>query len=414
MSNHGGWQSGGVAGNGSSKVQDLLDLDDPQIALLRDCVALVAKEYVQRAQVVPDFRLVPPAEEFRIEIHSSWASVNSHNDWNARHIHPRMDLSGVFYVSTERAGLLALEDPRPQATPWMAPGLSSLHSGEVVHISPEPGLFVLFPSWVPHSVMPSHSAKPRIGISFNIKIHPRSAAKVCHLPPMHRATLPHQLVHGSTKAPMLSPPVWGIAPELGSELHLMYATPFLTHIVPPEVVSTLLDVVLEMQRAQESDALLKGQPGADAIWTSGDIMTSRHAPTIARSVQVLEMLGQEFVTTLLRQGASKIQLSRSLATMRGHVHRKGGMRAPARARQEPGMSLCGVLGLSGARGQQGAVRLPAPLLTTMVWQDRWLSLGAGETVLFPSWQVIYMHPNAEPAKRVWLEFCMYTEVSSGM
>ncbi|MSP94749.1 MAG: hypothetical protein EXR00_05715 [Alphaproteobacteria bacterium] len=75
--------------------------------------------------------------------------------------------SGETNVSAEGTAL-HLFDPNPARANLFLPALSN--SG--VLIKPEPGLMILFPSYVPHSVPPHQGDGARISIAFNVRKEP--------------------------------------------------------------------------------------------------------------------------------------------------------------------------------------------------------------------------------------------------
>lgn len=102
---------------------------------------------------------------------NGWANISKAGDHNMVHIHPESMWSGVYYLSctdpvSDRplAGNLELRDPRAGCS--MVPALGSPF-GRVLHIKPEVGLLVLFPSWLPHGVHPVAGAGERVSIAFN-------------------------------------------------------------------------------------------------------------------------------------------------------------------------------------------------------------------------------------------------------
>jgi uncharacterized protein (TIGR02466 family) len=105
---------------------------------------------------------------------SAWANVNQAGHSNNMHTHPGATWSGVYYVdhgeesSGAEAAALHLSDPCPPRTNIFFPELLSA----TVRIRPEPGLMVLFPSYVPHAVPPHRGARPRISIAFNVRKEP--------------------------------------------------------------------------------------------------------------------------------------------------------------------------------------------------------------------------------------------------
>lgn len=103
----------------------------------------------------------------------SWISIKRPNEEHIRHTHPNSAISGVFYfgeVSTETPGITfhkplnySLENQislrrNNSITPYNA---------EEFHIQTYPGLLIIFPSWLQHSVPKNNSDKNRYSLAFN-------------------------------------------------------------------------------------------------------------------------------------------------------------------------------------------------------------------------------------------------------
>lgn len=101
----------------------------------------------------------------------AWANVNRAGDFNRVHNHSGATWSGTYYVDAGEDGAgspLQLFDPcQGRATTFFPTGLP-----QGVHVFPEPGLMVLFPSYVPHMVYPHRGERPRISIAFNLRKEP--------------------------------------------------------------------------------------------------------------------------------------------------------------------------------------------------------------------------------------------------
>jgi hypothetical protein len=82
---------------------------------------------------------------------NAWANVNRRGDFNQMHTHPGATWSGVYYVDHGQADpdpegtAIRLSDPNPARTNIFFPELSASD----VQFKPEPGLMILFPSYVP-------------------------------------------------------------------------------------------------------------------------------------------------------------------------------------------------------------------------------------------------------------------------
>ena len=105
----------------------------------------------------------------------AWANVSRVADFNKTHTHPGATWSGTYYVDAgdskgvdDESTLLQLFDPCQGRTATFFPGL--LRPSIFVH--PVPGLMILFPSYVPHTVFSHRGDRPRISIAFNLRKEP--------------------------------------------------------------------------------------------------------------------------------------------------------------------------------------------------------------------------------------------------
>lgn len=105
-----------------------------------------------------------------MEITSCWANINTKGGTTKPHTHPNNYLGGVYYVDTpEGSGSIEFEDPRiqPKLISPRFKGPTAENSGHVT-VDVEPGMLLLFPAWLVHSVKPNPSDQMRISISFNL------------------------------------------------------------------------------------------------------------------------------------------------------------------------------------------------------------------------------------------------------
>ncbi len=107
-----------------------------------------------------------------VKITSMWAIINEKGAWNQKHHHSNSDISAAYYVNAyDNCGDIVFYDPRP-ARVYKYPISTKPNNlnATVNSIKPEPGLLVLFPSYLEHSVNPNMSNKKRIVISFNLSL----------------------------------------------------------------------------------------------------------------------------------------------------------------------------------------------------------------------------------------------------
>lgn len=104
----------------------------------------------------------------------AWANVNRDGDFNRVHTHPGSTWSGTYYVDPGDPPASAPQGtPLHLLDPCEGRGMSFLAAAPpYVEVKPEPGLMVLFPSYLPHMVFPHRGGRPRISIAFNLRKEP--------------------------------------------------------------------------------------------------------------------------------------------------------------------------------------------------------------------------------------------------
>jgi uncharacterized protein (TIGR02466 family) len=107
-----------------------------------------------------------------VKIKSMWAIINEKEAWNQKHHHSNSDISAAYYVDAhDNCGDIVFYDPRPaRVYKHPIPIKPNNLNATVNSIKPEPGLLVLFPSYLEHSVNPNMSDKKRIVVSFNLSL----------------------------------------------------------------------------------------------------------------------------------------------------------------------------------------------------------------------------------------------------
>jgi uncharacterized protein (TIGR02466 family) len=110
-----------------------------------------------------------------------WANINDSGHSNQTHWHPGSYLSAVYYVdngyqgspSQDLGGELVFVDPRMPYVRMRTPDLyhrsaDGSTAGQETWLRPAPGLLVMFPSWLGHSVRPYLGTGRRISIAINL------------------------------------------------------------------------------------------------------------------------------------------------------------------------------------------------------------------------------------------------------
>lgn len=162
----------GDAGIGKSVVggwhsqEDVMGWPEPEIGQLRDFMVEAV-----RALNVPTSG---QAEESGTATISAWANVLRSGGYHRMHTHPGCVWSGVYYIDTgtpdpahPTSGRLELYDPRTGVE--MMP-MAGSPFGQPFLVDPQPGMMVVFPSWLRHMVHPFVGEGERVTIAWNMLI----------------------------------------------------------------------------------------------------------------------------------------------------------------------------------------------------------------------------------------------------
>ena len=120
-------------------------------------------------------------ERFQPKINNMWFSNNKGGDFNQVHIHGGCFIAGTFYIKVpkmkngdgeiifyrnhfEEHFLASVTGQYDNYTPL---------SGVTARYPPKANRLIMFPSYVPHGVLPSGSTEDRISLSFNIRVEER-------------------------------------------------------------------------------------------------------------------------------------------------------------------------------------------------------------------------------------------------
>lgn len=149
---------------------NLLEADEPSVNWLRQSI---------NGCVIGYFRKIGLAYDLDWTL-QAWPSVNRFGDYHDYHNHPRSYLSGTYYVKvpTGMEKLKLRRDVRPGCITFYDPrysvNMSSIKGDPYVDpeytVRPEPGMLLMWPSFINHFVHPNLSKQVRLSISFNINL----------------------------------------------------------------------------------------------------------------------------------------------------------------------------------------------------------------------------------------------------
>ena len=110
----------------------------------------------------------------KVKCSGMWAIINKKGNFNTEHIHPNSNLSGAYYVKAPKnCGKFKVVNPHSISRDKFPPRENPNELNRLVaEHEIEEGDLLIFPSYLPHSVLPNQSDDDRIVISFNIFVSP--------------------------------------------------------------------------------------------------------------------------------------------------------------------------------------------------------------------------------------------------
>jgi hypothetical protein len=138
--------------HGSQTQRSLLDYPDPEIRALFKAIDAPARAHIAAI-----------GEKDGYEVAGAWSVRLNRLGYHEDHVHPEGWLSSAFYIrlpeSAGREGLIKFGEPGTPTSPALEPG----------HwIRPEPGMLVLFPSYMWHGTAPFSSDGTRLTCAFDL------------------------------------------------------------------------------------------------------------------------------------------------------------------------------------------------------------------------------------------------------
>tara|TARA_B110000503_G_scaffold89598_1_gene135639 strand:- start:12181 stop:12774 length:594 start_codon:yes stop_codon:yes gene_type:complete len=155
VSNNGGWQSKDFKAGTYKEMNDFVD-------------AVISMS----AQCIHDYGYYE--NSYKFEMLNMWFNVNSVGNSNQIHTHAGSFISGVYYVSanSSHSNLIFYKNLNEDFIVTSA-GDVERHtsiSGATCRYPAKTGRLILFPSNLPHGVLPEQSSEERISLAFNLRM----------------------------------------------------------------------------------------------------------------------------------------------------------------------------------------------------------------------------------------------------
>jgi tetratricopeptide (TPR) repeat protein len=152
---------------GGSQTERNLPTDNPLIAEFFAMLDEPIRDYIERLTELDSRH--PTARRRRADgayrISGSWSVQLQPGGFHVNHVHPAGWLSSAYYVELPQA---AGVDPRAGWLAFGEPGIALQGLGAEHFVRPEPGLLVLFPSYLWHGTVPFTQGGRRLTAAFDV------------------------------------------------------------------------------------------------------------------------------------------------------------------------------------------------------------------------------------------------------
>ena len=124
----------------------------------------------------------PAGMNVSVEIHESWCHITRDGGYHDMHAHPNSSWSAIYYLDT---GDMA-DDPKngvnrfynPHHSMYLDAGTAWVTGSTSIDFQAQPGMLIVFPSWVNHSATTYRGKKDRIVIALNCRITQANMSQV--------------------------------------------------------------------------------------------------------------------------------------------------------------------------------------------------------------------------------------------
>jgi hypothetical protein len=144
-----------------------LDIDVAWLVKWLESVCIAYMEIINQQSLAEDLKYCKPV------ITSVWTVQQYAGDYQEMHSHPAGNISGNIYVTSPE-----FEDKKPSDGQLLfrlpqTRDVSKFIMADTWKYDPEPGTYVIFPSYIPHTVYPWKGIGPRTVVSFDAKLIPK-------------------------------------------------------------------------------------------------------------------------------------------------------------------------------------------------------------------------------------------------
>lgn len=149
---------------------DFLQIDDPSVGAL---AGWISQSFAQAAAHANQLAWAA-GRSTRVDIHESWCHITRDGGFHDMHAHPDSSWSAIYYldVGDMQAGTTNGVNRfyNPNHSMYVDAGTSWMQGQTSTDFFGEPGMLVIFPSWVQHSAITYRGTRDRLVIAANCRV----------------------------------------------------------------------------------------------------------------------------------------------------------------------------------------------------------------------------------------------------
>ena len=157
---------------------DFVTIPDPAVEALSHWI----KDCLFKSAANANREYWPAGANINIEIHESWCHITRDGGYHDMHTHPGSSWSAIYYLDTGDMDAASKNGLNrffcPYNNMYIDAGTAWTSRNSSIDITPQEGMLIVFPSFIPHNALTYRGKKERYVISVNSKVNLANMSQV--------------------------------------------------------------------------------------------------------------------------------------------------------------------------------------------------------------------------------------------
>jgi uncharacterized protein (TIGR02466 family) len=133
-----------------------------------------AKDCIFKSAARVNSGLWPAGASIDVELHESWCHITRDGGYHDSHVHPGSSWSCIYYLDPGDTDIESKNGVNrfynPNNSMYVDAGTQYMSQSNSIDVSPQSGMLIVFPSWIPHSALCYRGQSDRYVLSANSQI----------------------------------------------------------------------------------------------------------------------------------------------------------------------------------------------------------------------------------------------------